>query len=162
MDTRLVTPESRTVVAHDHPIWRDRADFLIQVDLAPWGLAGGPEQLWARRVAVDRFEICCVPYFPYGIRLGDVVQTAAGAPWWYERVVIPGDRLNLRFVVAREESLETLDHIVCGVLEDGRCAYERWQRGYVAADVPSPQSEMVVMAALRPYLTTGDLCVESV
>ncbi len=59
---------------HEVPVWRDRANFVIGAPLCERGRA---EQLWARQVGDQRFEICCVPFFPYDAALGDVVEADA-------------------------------------------------------------------------------------
>lgn len=67
-----------TVLDHDHfsthrdPVWRDRADFIVQ---APLQEAHRFEQLWCRRVSEDTFEVCCIPFFLYDVALGDVIRT---------------------------------------------------------------------------------------
>ena len=65
----------RDEVVHREPVWRDRSDFVIAAHIAG---ADEPatEQLWARQVGAYRFEICCIPFFTYGVALGDVVETA--------------------------------------------------------------------------------------
>jgi Domain of unknown function (DUF4265) len=60
---------------HDEPVWRDKANFLILADLAEHGMPGRWEQLWTRQIANNKFELCCLPYFTYGLALGDVVNT---------------------------------------------------------------------------------------
>ncbi len=62
------------VVVHLSPSWRSKANFLLfgAIDLEGeerW------EQLWARQVAENEFELCCVPFFLYDLSLGDVVET---------------------------------------------------------------------------------------
>lgn len=58
---------------HDEPVWRERANFIIN---APLSEVGRFEQLWARKVGERQFEICCVPFFLYDLALGDTVETA--------------------------------------------------------------------------------------
>ena len=60
---------------HAAPVWRDRANYLIVADLASYDMPGRWEQLWARQIADEEFEICCIPYFTYGLALGDIVRT---------------------------------------------------------------------------------------
>ncbi|MBI3969410.1 MAG: DUF4265 domain-containing protein [Chloroflexi bacterium] len=62
------------IAGHHEPVWRDKADALILAklnqlgdDLPRW------EQLWARQVGPNRYEICCVPSFVYDLALGDEV-----------------------------------------------------------------------------------------
>jgi hypothetical protein len=32
------------------------------------------ELLWTRTEDQERFELCCIPFFPYGMALGDLVS----------------------------------------------------------------------------------------
>src|SRR5207244_835350 len=65
------------IIVHENPAWREYANFIIMAKikhkgkLAEWHR----EQLWARQLATDRFEICCIPFFIYDLALGDEVQT---------------------------------------------------------------------------------------
>lgn len=58
---------------HTEPVWRERANFIIN---APLPEAGRFEQLWTKQVGENQFEICCIPFFLYGLALGDMVETA--------------------------------------------------------------------------------------
>jgi hypothetical protein len=64
----------RVDATHEAPVWRERADFVIGSALAEQDRA---EQLWARQVGRQRFEVCCIPFFVYDVALGDVVETGA-------------------------------------------------------------------------------------
>lgn len=66
------------IAVHSDPIGRARANFVIFARLGTVGGTGGWEQLWARQVGPDLFEICCIPFFLYGFALGDVVRTHPG------------------------------------------------------------------------------------
>jgi hypothetical protein len=60
-----------SIATHDYPAWRAQANYLIMADLSPWGLQDRWEQLWASQVAEDEFILCCIPFFTYGMALGD-------------------------------------------------------------------------------------------
>lgn len=66
----------RDVAVHREPLWRDRANFIIMADMAD-AIDPNPrkrwEQIWARRVGENRYEICCIPFFVYDLALGDIV-----------------------------------------------------------------------------------------
>jgi hypothetical protein len=64
----------RVDAVHDAPVWRERANFVIGAPLPEEGRA---EQLRVRQVGDRRFEVCCIPFFLYGVALGDVVETDA-------------------------------------------------------------------------------------
>lgn len=81
----------RTDAVHLEPAWRNRANFVIG---APLPEPGRAEQLWARQISDDRFEICCIPFFLYDIALGDVVATDENHD--VVRVVEPSGRYVFR------------------------------------------------------------------
>lgn len=58
---------------HDEPVWRERANFIIN---APLPEEGRFEQLWTRQLGENLFEVCCIPFFLYDVALGDTVETA--------------------------------------------------------------------------------------
>jgi hypothetical protein len=54
-----------------------QANFIIVADLGAHGMQGRLEQLWARQLGEAEFMICCIPFFTYGIALGDRVCTSS-------------------------------------------------------------------------------------
>ncbi len=89
-------------IAHEAPAWREKADSLV----AAWigdrpGEAGSRwqwEQIWARKVGGDRFEVCCIPFFVYDLALGDEVETTRreGRDLVVERVAKPSGHATYR------------------------------------------------------------------
>jgi hypothetical protein len=62
---------------HLNPVWREKENFIIGA-VVP-SLKNNPkekvwEQLWARKIDNDHYEICCIPMFAYGLVLGDLVE----------------------------------------------------------------------------------------
>jgi len=80
---------------HNEPVWRDRANFIVNARLPE---PGRFEQLWCRQVAEDEFEVCCIPFFLYDVALGDTVQTRAvdGRRYVLSRVVARSGRFVFR------------------------------------------------------------------
>src|SRR5688572_21233656 len=62
--------DSGKVAVHPNPIWRERGDSIVVVDLED----GHTEDLWAKGLSENTFEICCIPFFAYDIAPGDVVE----------------------------------------------------------------------------------------
>jgi hypothetical protein len=62
-----------TYVSHEDPVWRDGESYIAMVDLAPFDLAGMREQIWLREVDGGGYQLCCIPFYIYGLALGDVV-----------------------------------------------------------------------------------------
>ncbi len=83
---------------HLEPVWRDRSNFIIAADVSSYSDLADREQLWARQVGEDRFELCCIPFFVYDVALGDVVETAPAGERRYvlSRVVEPSGRFVFR------------------------------------------------------------------
>jgi hypothetical protein len=67
---------------------RDKANFVIDAKLPEEGRF---EQLWARQVTQNTFELCSIPFFLYDVALGDIVQTheAFGRKYMLDRVLRP-------------------------------------------------------------------------
>lgn len=61
------------VAVHEHPVWKDRSDFIIRVFLEEKEGHNDWEQLWAKNLGQNRFMICCIPFFVYNLSLGDEV-----------------------------------------------------------------------------------------
>jgi hypothetical protein len=85
------------IATHSDPVWRDRANFILMarlddVDEVRW------EQLWARRLAANSFEICCIPFFAYDLALGDEVETGVDGEfeWVVQRVVKDAGQYTFR------------------------------------------------------------------
>jgi len=81
----------RADAVHETPVWRERANFVIGAALPE---EGRTEQLWARQLGENRFEICCIPFFLYDVALGDVVETDAN--YDLVRVVVASGRFVFR------------------------------------------------------------------
>ena len=66
----------REFVVHPEPVWRERSNFIINAELGEEDLPRRFEQLWAKQLSDDMFEICCIPFFLFDVALGDVVETS--------------------------------------------------------------------------------------
>lgn len=104
---------------HSDPVWRDRANFIINARLPE---EGRWEQLWARKVSNDTFEICCIPFFLYDIALGDIVQTQdyRGRKYVFAKVREPSGRYVFRAhfgpsLNSREEIVDRLTELGAGM-----------------------------------------------
>jgi hypothetical protein len=64
------------LVLHREPVWRNRANSVVCAALSEKDLPRRFEQLFAKRIAEDLFEVCCIPFLVFDIALGDVVATA--------------------------------------------------------------------------------------
>lgn len=77
------------IAVHPNPLLRARANFIIMADVTDPDTGKRLEQLWARDVGDNRFEICCIPFFAYDLALGDIVSCApAGARQYVNQNVV--------------------------------------------------------------------------
>lgn len=128
------------IATHDFPAWREKADFIIASrlgeelgidDFFEW------EQLWARKVDSHSFELCCIPFFAYGMALGDVVETKRleSRNYVVNKVIRHSGRKTFRvFFQSLVRWSETIDEII-----SLGCTVEvRWEQSkLVAVDAAS-------------------------
>jgi hypothetical protein len=67
-----VIDESK-IATHAEPAARDRSNYILRLSLSADGVTGHYEQMWTRTEDKQRHELCCIPFFTYGLSLGDVV-----------------------------------------------------------------------------------------
>lgn len=60
------------------PVWRDRTNYIVKLDLTEHGMPGDFEQCWTRTEDQRLFELCCIPFFTYGQSLGDILKVELG------------------------------------------------------------------------------------
>jgi uncharacterized protein DUF4265 len=129
-----VVADAADIATHEHPVWRERANYVLQADLAEHGLPGRYEQLWARSVGADRYELCCLPFFTYGYALGDIVAlrvTAGPFDRVLGSVVRPSNRALLRVAFLAPDRHEDLH----ASLADSDRPHEWRSGGFVAIDI---------------------------
>ncbi|GAB3816651.1 DUF4265 domain-containing protein [Kribbella italica] len=89
---------SSKYVLHANPIWRERANFIINAPIVTDGeIDGRFEQLWVNQEG-DSFELCCIPFFIYDLALGDLVSvsTAPNGAHEFAGVIRPSGRYLFR------------------------------------------------------------------
>jgi hypothetical protein len=70
----MMVSESEVLI-HRLPVWRDRSNFVIHAEAPEACRSARFEQLYVRQLAEDRFELCCIPLYVYGLALADKVVT---------------------------------------------------------------------------------------
>lgn len=81
------------VAIHSHPVWQARSNFILDAPVDMGDHVARWEQLWARKLGGGQFLICCVPFFTYGLALGDVVSKTLNGDL---RVLVPSDQATIR------------------------------------------------------------------
>ena len=146
------------IATHEAPVWGQKADFLIRADLAGHGLPGWCEQLWAHQIEDFAFEICCIPFFIYGIALGDVVETKAD--FTIDRVLEKSGHRTLRIAVANQEEQDELHVVLHDWAASTGLLYEWQAPGYLAVDLPPGTRVDEITPALDTLIKTGRVSTE--
>lgn len=140
------------IATHDLPAWREKADFIIASRLGEelgidehleW------EQLWARKVDSNSFELCCIPFFPYGLALGDVVETRSleSRKYVVNEVIRRSGHKTFRVFF---QSLVRWNEVIDEITALGFTVEARWERSKLIAVDASP---LTGCNLLKAYLT---------
>lgn len=148
-----LTGEPNTAM-HREPAWRDRANYILRIDLEPHGMPDRFEQLWVRQIDPERFELCCIPFFIYGAALGDIVTTE-GNPGVLT-VIEPSRHRCLRIAIKRPPADDTTHVSLHRALVDADATFEFYQAGYVSVDIASDEQSAVVLNAIQSFIDTGE------
>jgi hypothetical protein len=139
----------RGTAEHPDALDADVADAVVAVDLSGRELGVQREQLAVRRVADDRFVVCCAPFFAYDVACGDEIRAvvppdgAGDETPEFDAVVAPGGRTALRVLFTTTASVDGRADLTDAV---GRCGgrIERYTDDYLAIDVADADGADVV------------------
>jgi len=147
-------------VIHPDPVRRERANFIIHAELPEKDRPKRFEQLWARQLADDRFELCCIPFFVFDLALGDVVATTPrdGRKYLVDRVVEPSGRYVFRVWLG--QSFYPRDEIASGLKALGSMI-EWSSRNLLAVDAADGEHAQLVAHFLMEHEQAGHLIYET-
>ncbi len=148
---------TQDIATHDPP--RGGADFLIRVDLSDHEMPGRSEQLWTRQVGELRFVVCSVPFFAYGMAVGDEVATDTN--YVLTEVVKRSGRQVLR-VALTAKSAAVLHDDIHRLLASLELEHEWHRTGYVAIDLPGDEVPERLLAFLQEHQLLNELAFELV
>ncbi len=143
---------------HNEPVWRDRANFVIAADIASSPDKRGWEQLWARKIADQRFEICCIPFFAYDLALGDEVETDGDHVLC--RVVKPSGRFTFRVWFGSSTDPDDRTRVT-EVLQREGCEHEWSSENLLAIDAPTQETAQALANALAALQQDGRVTYET-
>ena len=145
-------------LAHRNPVWRDKSDFIINAKLPERDERF--EQLWARQISDDTFEICCIPFFLYDVALGDVVQTAPEGERKYvmSKVIRGSGRYVFRVWFGR--SFQPREDVATELVSLG-AAIEWSSPNLLAVDAADATTAKRIAEALQVYENQGGLEYET-
>jgi Domain of unknown function (DUF4265) len=148
-------------MTHDSPVCRERSTGVIRA-LIPNPPDGEEwfEQLWARKIDEQRYEVCCIPFATYDFALGDIVEVGPSGESEYlaHRVLEPSGRRVLRVWLA-DSGREAWDELQ-GVLRSRRLLFEFRKPALVAIDVTDEAAATDLEAELQKMESAGKLRFE--
>lgn len=139
---------------HGDPVWRERANFIAQIDLSHHGMDPDTyEQLWTRTDDRSAFEVCCLPFFTYGIALGDVIA-------WNDTdrqavVTHRSGRRLVRCAFADRGDADAHHEWFHGSVVATGALVEFQGKGFAAIDIDSNERLEAVLAVLGPLHESG-------
>jgi hypothetical protein len=143
---------------HLDPIWRERANYILNAELVEGDLPKHFEQLWTRQVADNEFEICCIPFFLYDMALGDIVRSRSDGSGLVERVVRSSGRYVFRAFL--DDSGAPFDDVTAWI--DQRGGLLEWSSHHmVAIDAANEIEAQQVADYLADLETQGRLVYET-
>jgi hypothetical protein len=153
-----VIDESK-IATHEEPAGRQRSNYIIRLDLTADGSPGHYEQMWTRTDDRVRHELCCIPFFTYGLSLGDVI-TLTDIDGAY-RVESKSGHRTIRIAVQDQTyAHEQHDALHGGLARIGVLTEFRGHRGYCAVDIVDQGQADAVIEMLRPLTEAGTLMWE--
>ncbi len=150
----------KNIATHAVPAWRRKANFIIRADLAMHGMPERLEQLWARKIDVYTFEICCIPFFTYGFTLGDIVET--NAEYTIQKIVEKRGHISLRAAVTRLENQDEIHETLHAWVDSTGLLYEWFSPGYLSVDLPPDARRDDVISHLDSLVKSGEVAIEIV
>jgi hypothetical protein len=121
-------------------------------------MPGRFEQFWTRRVSNTVFEIACIPFFTYGISLGDKVRINEDGV--IEQVVEKSGHKTMRVAVVNKSNQDHIHKALHEWVANTGLLYEWYAPGYLAVDVPPVSQKRLDMSLLDQLSNAGEICTE--
>lgn len=124
------------------------------VDLTPFDLPGMLEQLWLRELDVEgSFEVCCIPFYAYGLALGDVVGRSESEA--VDRLIRQSGRRVLRVLFAEPRPLIDTRSALRRAVESAELLSEWNGDLQIAIDVPDISVMQSVFDCVQEEIESG-------
>jgi hypothetical protein len=147
----------KDIAPHYNPV--RQCDSLVISDLAPRGMPGRFEQFWALRIAENVFEISCIPFFAYGIALGDKVRVNGDC--LIEEIIERSGHNSLRLAIADSIDQNKLHRKLHDWVEKSGLLYEWYSPGYLAVDIPPSAQARIDTLFLDELSQAGEIFIEA-
>lgn len=149
-----VTIDGVTYVSHEDPAWRCEQNYMAMVDLAPFDLGGMFEQLWLRELDEGGgYEVCCIPFYAYGLALGDVVRRSGADT--VDSLISKSGRRALRVFFAEPRPSVDSRSVLRGAVESAGLLSEWNGDRHVAIDVPDISVMQPVFDSVQGEIENG-------
>lgn len=149
-----VTIDGVTYISHEDPAWRREKNYMAMVDLAPFDLAGMREQLWLREIEEGGgYEVCCIPFYAYGLALGDVVAKSGADA--VDGLISKSGRRALRVIFADPRPPEDSRSELLSAIDSAGLLSEWNGDRHVAIDVPDISLMQPVFDSVQKEIQNG-------
>jgi hypothetical protein len=148
------------IATHDEPAARGRSNFIVRLNLAADGMPDHFEQMWTRTEDQQLHELCCIPFFPYGLSLGDVIALTDDQGSY--RIEAKSGHRTLRIAVQDDVCLhEGHQELHERLVSTGaRTEFRGHANGYCAVDIAGQSQADALIAYLAPLVKNGTLVWE--
>jgi Domain of unknown function (DUF4265) len=152
--------EEYKIATHDEPVARQRSNYIVRLALAADGLPDRYEQMWTRTDDRERHELCCIPFFTYGLSLGDVITLTT--PEGAYRVETKSGHRTIRIAIQDETYAHQHHEDLHGTLTQMGVLAEflGHAHAYCAVDIVDQEQSDAVIAMLQPLSEAGTLMWE--
>jgi hypothetical protein len=152
----------KDIAVHLSPVWRKKANFLIQAELSAVGLPGKWEQLWARQLDNGRYELCCIPFFAPGLALADQVDVAPkeGKEYVVHSLIAASGRVAARVAFVNDAVFDQLAHQLIDEMRATNCLFEWHTTRYLAIDIADRRAFQHMNKVLADYGSAGNIKYE--
>ncbi|MFI2378775.1 DUF4265 domain-containing protein [Streptomyces sp. NPDC018964] len=149
-----VTIEGITYVSHEDPAWRGEKNYMAMADLARFDLDGMLEQLWLRELAEGAgYEVCCIPFYVYGLALGDVVGKSEADT--IDRLISKSGRRVLRVLFTEPRPAGDSRAALRSAVDSADLLSEWNGDRHVAIDVPDVPAAQPVFDSVQEEIQQG-------
>lgn len=143
---------------HHNPVWQERADFIITALISIEPNKNEWEQLWARRVHGNHFEVCCIPFFTYDLSLGDEVEVDENHVFC--RVSKPSGHFTFRAWFGESNDPEDRNRL-SELLRTMHCEFEWSSANLMAIDAATHEIAVTIAEMLAELQADGKLTFET-
>jgi hypothetical protein len=157
---RSFGPQFMDIKVHSSPVWKDRSNYIIQARVEYDGVREIREQLWARQIEGQAFQICCIPFFAFDLALSDLVEVenAGGEKGLIRRVIQKSDHDTLWIYFRDLRYGDTQRRIEQKIRE--MALFEWYEPRLLAVDV-APAQRHDVVSSLSPEIKASEVMVVS-